>query len=284
MLISRIRWDLSDEMVPSRDQPTIVRTFIYLFGLGGTLVLMGSAIGGQNGAWVPGLIIPALVAYATTAFLLVSFERTPRMLLVALPTHGDTVDHDHRRVGWRELGIAICAALYFWAVLAAASFFPTRIVVANLFAVGIAYGGALIFVPGVDDPAIRWIVATGTLIVLAAVVSALRRRQEQLVDVLARRALKQKQIAELGKLALGGADPTKLSRHTAQAVADGLRVKLTAVFSLHPDEEELSLRAWERRGPLPSRSSGALVSATSSRPRRFALAMRPSSTKRDPVR
>jgi hypothetical protein len=136
-LFSRLRWDLSDESVPSRDRATIARTFIYLYGLGATLVLLSLAF--VDAAWPPGIVGVVVAAYVVTVLLWLRLDRLPRWFFYALPPMGTLmVSVIIASAGGPT--VAIYATLYFWAVLSASAFFSTRVTVLNLALVGVWTG------------------------------------------------------------------------------------------------------------------------------------------------
>ena len=248
LLLSRLRWDPRDEAIPSRDRATVARTFVYLYGLGGSLVLASLAIAEVDDRWWPGVAIPAVLACAVSVVLLVGFDRLPWWFFVALPSLGAVLITMVVSYGGIQL-VTVYATLYFWVMLSAAFFFSVRITIFNLAWIALLYGGVLALNPAASHHGLRWLMVLGTLAVLAAVIGALRGRAERLVETVRRRARKQETIAELGRQALGGAEPTEIAAMTADAVAAGLNVGHAAVFSGVPDTDRLLVRAgkgWPR--------------------------------------
>jgi len=70
---------------------------------------------------------------------------------------------------------------YLWVFLYASYFFTRRETVAQVLFVGVAYGGLLVVAPPPTGVAAWWAVGMGTLLVAAALVTALRDRSEMLI-------------------------------------------------------------------------------------------------------
>jgi diguanylate cyclase (GGDEF)-like protein len=236
--LSRLRWDLSDEAAPMRDRPTIARTFIYLYGLGGTLVLATLAWEGAPDRWEPGIALAAALAYLVTGLLLVRFDRLPHHFFYALPPLGAVLVSLVVASGG-DSEVAVYASIYFWVMLSAASFFSNKIALANLAWVGLCFGSVLLIAPGAHQPTQIWTLVMGTLAVLTAVIGALRGRSERLLGVLSSRSLKQERLADLGKKALAGADLSDLRRHTVETLVDALHVRSAAIFRVGSGSELL---------------------------------------------
>src|SRR5215213_3138728 len=86
-LLARLRWRSDAATVAGNDRALMARTFIYLFGFGATLVLATAFFPAPN-AYVPGVVVPALLAYGVVGVLVAGFDRLPRPLFVALPPIG----------------------------------------------------------------------------------------------------------------------------------------------------------------------------------------------------
>jgi diguanylate cyclase (GGDEF)-like protein len=241
-LFARLHWDLSDETMPSRDRATIARTYIYLYALGATLVLVSLAFPGAPARWEPGMLAVVAVAYVFAAALLVAFDRLPFSFFAAMSPVG-TVLITAIVASAGAGAVTLYAVLYFWAVLSTASFFSTRATVLNLAWVGVCYGLALALVPNVTQGVQRWLMVIVTLGVISIVTLLLRGRGERLLDVLRLRSVKQEKVAELGQIALTEEDVPKLCSLVSDAVVEALEVEQAAVFSAPDGEDELLLKA-----------------------------------------
>jgi diguanylate cyclase (GGDEF)-like protein len=241
-LLTRLRWDLSDEAVPSRDRAAIARTFIYLYGLGATLVLFSLVFTGEPDRWEPGILGVVVAAYAVSLLVLIEFDRLPQWFFYVLSPAGTLlVSVIIASAGAGES--TLYATLYFWAVLSASAFFSTRVTVLNLAWVAVCYAAVLAFAPNVTRGLQDWVMVVATVGVLAAVMSKLRGRSERLLDLVNRRSLKQARVAELGRFALSDDDLPHLARRVVEAVVEALNVERAAVFSAPSGEEQLLVRA-----------------------------------------
>jgi diguanylate cyclase (GGDEF)-like protein len=243
-LVRRLRWDLSSEEadVNSHDQATMARTFIYLYGVGGLLVLASLLVPHGVDRTPLGMAGPAVCAIAVAILLAIIFDRTPRWVFMALPPLG-TALVSLVLYASGAVAVGIYAGFYFWVALSAFSFFRLRVGLLNLLWVGIAYAAVLAATPGADLIELRWLMVVGTVTVAGLVMAALRSRVERLVDVLRRRSLKQQRVAELGRRAAAGARLPELHDLAARALTDALGVERAAVLQALPGEERLLLIA-----------------------------------------
>jgi diguanylate cyclase (GGDEF)-like protein len=229
----RVRWQLDDDLVPSQDAPTMARVFIYLYGLGATLTLATLPLAHLSASSDLQVLWSVAAAYAVTGLLLVRFDRLPRWAFLLMPPLG-TVLVTNIVIAAGEGGLTAYSTIYFWVVLAAASFFGWRVTVINLLWIAACYGAALAVTPESGNVPLRMLLALGTLAVVALVLQALRARAERLVEQLRRRARKQRRVAELGERALAGVELTELCRMASEAVADAFDVEYAAVFEPTP--------------------------------------------------
>jgi diguanylate cyclase (GGDEF)-like protein len=77
------------------------------------------------------------------------------------------------------------AFYYFWVALAACYFFAPRIAVAHLALASAAYGVTLLLRPDIPVPALKWALATGTLVAIGVLMSALRAQMVRMLRELA---------------------------------------------------------------------------------------------------
>jgi hypothetical protein len=205
-LTSKLRWEVTDDAaVNSQDRATMARTFVYLFGIGGTLALVTLALPHSSDRWAPGVVTAGLAANLVAAVMLVGFDRLPMWFFKSLPSAGSVLITLVVASGG-EGAIAGYATYYFWVVLSAFSFFSLRSALLNLAFAGVLYGVLLWVLLGPSQGAITFLMTLGTLTVLGLLVTALRTRVERLITLLRRRATKQDLVAQLGKRARGGDD------------------------------------------------------------------------------
>jgi diguanylate cyclase (GGDEF)-like protein len=253
-LTSKLRWEVTDDAaVNSQDRATMARTFVYLFGIGGTLALVTLALPHSSDRWAPGVVTAGLAANLVAAVMLVGFDRLPMWFFKSLPSAGSVLITLVVASGG-EGAIAGYATYYFWVVLSAFSFFSLRSALLNLAFAGVLYGVLLWVLLGPSQGAITFLMTLGTLTVLGLLVTALRTRVERLITLLRRRATKQDLVAQLGKRALAGDDLPTLYRSAAAAAAEGVEADHGAIFKVLP-AGELAFRAgygWDFGGAEPA--------------------------------
>jgi diguanylate cyclase (GGDEF)-like protein len=255
-----LRWDLSDEgMVNSRDPETMARTFLYLYGAGGLLVLLTLLLPDRGDVHPVGLVVPAICALVVSGLLAWRFERTPQWVFPWLPALGTVLASFVVYSAGTE-NIFVYSGFYFWVALSCFSFFSPRICALNLAWVGVAYGVVLVATPDASSPVLRWVVLMGTLTVAAIVIALLRTRIEALVRRLRSRVAKQEHVAELGRRAVAGAGVSELSQLAVEAVAASLEVERAAILQQVPGSDELLPLAGT--GGRPLRPGEAVVDGT----------------------
>src|SRR5215208_3651031 len=141
-LIARLCWDTTSVPDAERDRATLARSFIYLYGSGGTLVLLSLALPHSPDRYVPGLLGPAVAAYGVVALLLWRFDRLPDLAYRLLPSWGAVLASIVVASGGAE-NFAVYAIFYLWVVLSAFSLFSVASGVMNLALVGLFYGAIL---------------------------------------------------------------------------------------------------------------------------------------------
>src|SRR5881396_168645 len=78
---SRLRWGSPQAVLDvGEDHATMARAFAYLFGAGATLVLATLPLVDGAERFLPGLVGPALLAYAVVLLMVVRFDRLPSRL------------------------------------------------------------------------------------------------------------------------------------------------------------------------------------------------------------
>ena len=195
----------------------MARTFAYLFAVGGSLLLISIALPHSPDRDVTGLVAVAIAAYLSAFGSLVFYQRVPLWLLRATPAAGTILVS--LSVYWGgSNGAAAYAMYYFWVALAACYFLRPVLAGAHLAFASAAYGVVLLIGP--DDitvPALKWMMATGTLLVVGVLMTALRSQVETLLSELGavartdsltglvnRRELEERFAAEVERATRGG--------------------------------------------------------------------------------
>jgi two-component system cell cycle sensor histidine kinase/response regulator CckA len=167
-------------------QPAVMaRTFAYLYGAGGTLVLVTLALPHPSDRFVPGLIAPALIALCVALVMWIGFERIPVWVFHFLPAGGAVLVTIVLASGGKG-ALDAYAMLYIWVILSAFSFFGPLEAAANLALVGFGYGAVLVTKASVADVGLRWLMAMGALTVVGIVLALLREQIDRLIDAMAR--------------------------------------------------------------------------------------------------
>ena len=167
------------------DRVTAVRTFVYLFGLGATLVLISLLLPHSPDRDTIGLVIVAAAAYAAALALLIAFDRLSLWTFDAAPLLGTALVSLAVYFGGSEAATAY-AMYYFWVALAACYFLRPPVAVAHLITASLAYGLVLLIRPGhAVLPGLTWAMVTGTLTVVGFLMITLRHQVEGLVGELA---------------------------------------------------------------------------------------------------
>ncbi len=183
--LERLAWRRMEAMRVREDRVTAVRTFVYLFGLGATLVLISLLLPHSPDRDTIGLVIVAAAAYTAALAFLIAFDRLPPWTFEAAPLLGTALVSLAVYFGGPEAATAY-AMYYFWVALAACYFLRPPVAVAQLFVASLAYGLVLLVGPGhAVLPGLTWAMVTGTLIVVGFLMITLRHQVEQLVGELA---------------------------------------------------------------------------------------------------
>jgi diguanylate cyclase (GGDEF)-like protein len=181
----RLAWRRMEAMRVREDRVTAVRTFVYLFGLGATLVLISLLLPHSPDRDTIGLVIVAAAAYTAALAFLIAFDRLPPWTFEAAPLLGTALVSLAVYFGGPEAATAY-AMYYFWVALAACYFLRPPVAVAHLVVASLAYGLVLLVGPGhVVLPGLTWAMVTGTLVVVGFLMITLRHQVEQLVGQLA---------------------------------------------------------------------------------------------------
>jgi diguanylate cyclase (GGDEF)-like protein len=217
MLGDRLRWRGRRESGGVFEDPaTMARTFTYLFGIGGALLLATLAIPVSGGRDAVGQLVTGAIALLAAAFFLIRFERIPVWGFRASPLVGTVLVSLAVYFGGSDAPAGY-AMFYFWVALAACYFFRPPVAAVNLVFASLAYGAALLALGDVRAAGLNWTIATGTLLVTGVVMTALRGQVGRLVGELGaaartdsrtglanRRELEERFVAELERATRGG--------------------------------------------------------------------------------
>ena len=181
-MLGRLRWSVRG-LLPTDSPIVMAQAFAYLYGLGATLVLLTLLFPHDPDRFAPGLITPALLAYAVAALMVIGFDRIPLWLFRLLPGLGAVLITSCVYSGGPDAAAAY-ATIYFWAVLSAYYFFDMRNAAITLLVAAVGFAGALAAQDGARDPELSWFLVVGTLTVAGMLISLLRQRSDRLVALL----------------------------------------------------------------------------------------------------
>jgi signal transduction histidine kinase len=203
------------------------RAYAYLYGAGGTLVLLTLAIPSSGDRFLAGMIGPALAAYVIVALMLVApAERLPLALLRTLSPLGAvlvTVVAYSSATGAANA----YALLYFWVIVSSFYFFALPLASASLAIVAAGYAMVLMHHSSADDRLLYWVMGMGTLAGAGLLLSLLRERIERLV-----RAMR---------------DSDLLKTTIIRSVSHDFRTPLTAIIAAGESSASPTLDAETRR-------------------------------------
>jgi hypothetical protein len=181
----RLAWRGFDATRVRDDRATMARTFAYLFAMGATLVLVSLLFPHSPDRDTTGLVIATIAAYAVAAGFLVAFDRLPLWMYEASPLLGTALVSLVVDFGGSQ-AVTAYAMLYFWVALAACYFLRPPIAVFHLVVASAAYGIVLLVGPSeVPLPGLKWMMVTGTLMLVGVLMITLRSQVERLVNRLA---------------------------------------------------------------------------------------------------
>jgi diguanylate cyclase (GGDEF)-like protein len=181
----RLAWRGLEANPVREDRATMARTFTYLFSMGATLALISLLLPHSPDRDTTGLVIATIAAYAVAAGFLIVFDRLPLWVYEASPLAGTLLVSLAVNFGGSQAATAY-AIYYFWVALAACYFLRPPIAIAHLFVASTAYGIVLLVGPsGVALPGLKWMMVTGTLMVVGILMITLRGQVQRLVTQLA---------------------------------------------------------------------------------------------------
>jgi diguanylate cyclase (GGDEF)-like protein len=184
----RLVWGRVVPVSVFEDRGTMARTYTYLFGIGATLLVISLALPHASDRDLGVMVAVAVAAYAVAAGFLIGFDRLPLWTYRIAPLVGTIMIGLLAYYGGR--GAAAAYAFYlFWVVLAASYLFGGKLAAAHALLACAVYGLVILGRDDVQLPALKWTIASGTLLVAAAVMALLGGQVAQLVsqlDALAR--------------------------------------------------------------------------------------------------
>jgi two-component system cell cycle response regulator len=165
------------------DRGTMARTYTYLFGVGATLLVFSLALPHAPDRTLSVMVAVAVGAYAVAAGFLIGFDRLPMWTYRVAPLVGTIMVGLLAYYGGQGAAPAY-AFFFFWVVLAASYFYGQAIAAAHALLACAVYGFVILALGDVPLAALNWTVASGTLLVAAAVMAALRGQVAQLLGQL----------------------------------------------------------------------------------------------------
>src|SRR5690348_12132556 len=216
VLLGRLAWGRIAPMTVFEDRGTMARTYTYLFGIGGTLLAATFALPHSPDRNLGALIGVAAAAYAVAVGFLIRFARLPLWTYRVAPLVG-TVMIGLIAYFAGAAAVPAYAFFFFWVILAGCYFFERTIAAGHALFACAAYAVVILARGDVSLAALDWVMASGTILVAAAVMSALREQVAMLLDQLAaaarsdsltglanRRMLEERFAAELERSARTG--------------------------------------------------------------------------------
>jgi diguanylate cyclase (GGDEF)-like protein len=217
VLADRVAWRVRGQPIRVfADPATMARTFTYLFGVGATLLLVTLPLPHSADRNTAALMAIALVAYLAAGGFLILFDRLPLWSFEASPLVGTVLISLAAYFGGSEAAAAY-AMYYFWVAASACYFLRPAVAATHLVLASAGYGIALIALGDVSAPVLKWAVATGTLLVVGTLTTALQSQMEKTLTQLGaaartdsltglanRRELEQRFAGELERSTRGG--------------------------------------------------------------------------------
>jgi signal transduction histidine kinase len=165
------------------DKAFMARAFALLFGAGGTLVLVTLLLPRTSDRFLPGLIVPPVLAYGVAAVAVVRGGRLPLWVFQALPAFGavlvTAVSYSSGTGAFNAY-----ALLYFWVVVSGFYFFSWRAGAVSLFVIAVGYGAVLLHHHAAADRLLYWIMGVGTIAGGSLLIAFLRGRIAHLLQAL----------------------------------------------------------------------------------------------------
>lgn len=229
------RFFTSQRQVEPEDLAVMARAYAYLFGLGGTLVLLTLLLPSDSDRFVPGMVAPPIAAYGVVALMVLRGGRLPRWFFPWLPMWGAVlVTGVVMSAG--TTSFQAYALLYFWVVVSAFYFFSWWQAAPNLVLVAIGYALVLIRYDDAPDRLVFWIMGVSTVAVTAVLLAVLRGR--------------------LGSLVAALRESDRLKSTILRSVSHDLRNPITAIMAAGEASGSPTLDDPERRGELATVITG----------------------------
>lgn len=270
-VLTRLRWP-GREPLPVEPGPTsavLARTFIYLYGAGGTLALLTLLLPSEDRHSVLGIAGPGVAALSVALAMLVFFERVPAWFFPLLPPLGTILASIVVYSGGPH-SVGAYAGFYFWVVLSSFYLFGSRWAWVNVVFVGVAYAIVLLTIPEKENRAISWVMVMGALAVGGGMIGLLRARLEHLVDeaqeLLERTRIGEHSLEEAQRIATVGSWEFDLRTRRFSGSAElyrilGIEAEAWTSFTsldakIHPDDLDRVVQAY--RAGLSQRRSVAV--------------------------
>ena len=162
----------------------MARTFTYLFGGGATLLLFSLLLPHSPDRDTTALLVVSAGAYVSSAGFLALYDRLPGWVFQIAPAAGTLLVSLAVYFGGSN-GADAYVMFYFWVAMAACYFLRPAGAFAHLALASAAYGVVLLLTPeNVALPALKWVLLTGTLLVVGSLMTALREQVERLLQQL----------------------------------------------------------------------------------------------------
>lgn len=161
----------------------MARAFAYLYGAGGTLVLLTLLLPVSDDVAPAGMVVPALLAYGVVILMLTKRERLPLWVFPALPAFGAVLITSIAYSSGTESFNAY-ALLYFWVIVSAFFFLSWWQALPSLVLVAVGYGIVLLHHDDAEGRLLYWLMGFGTLAVAGMVLATLRASTMSLLAAL----------------------------------------------------------------------------------------------------
>ncbi len=184
VLADRIAWREQGEPVRVFEDPaTMARTLTYLFAIGATLLLVTLPLPHSADRDTAGLVVTAIAAYLAALGFLALFDRLPPWFFEATPFLGTILVSLAVYFGGPDAAAAY-AVFYFWVGVVACYFLRPAVAVTHLVLASAGYGVALLASAEVELPALKWALATGSLLAVGILMTALRDQMTRMLTEL----------------------------------------------------------------------------------------------------
>ena len=233
--MAKKRFFTRQRQVEPEDLAVMARAYAYLFGLGGTLVLLTLLVPSDSDRFIPGMVAAPIAAYFVVGLMVLRGGRLPRGFFPWLPMWGAVlVTGVVMSAG--TTSFQAYALLYFWVVVSAFYFFSWWQAAPNLILVAIGYAMVLIRYEDAPDRLVFWIMGISTVAVTSVLLAVLRGRVGSLVAALR--------------------ESDRLKTTILRSVSHDLRNPITAIMAAGEASGSTALDDPERRRELASVITG----------------------------